>query len=160
MSAATTIDARPMTWRDIPDLARLERESYPDDAWSEASWWGELAGRPRRDYVVVEDADGILAYAGLDHCGDVSDLMTIVVAPRGRRRGLGAALLDELVRRAREAGSDRLVLEVRADNDPARSLYAARGFELLQTRRRYYPGGVDALVLALDLTPRSSEVSA
>lgn len=42
---------------------------------------GELAGRPRRDYLLVEDGEGILAYGGLDHGGDVSDIMTVAVAP-------------------------------------------------------------------------------
>ena len=50
------------------------------------------------------------------------------------------------------AAAERLVLEVRADNVAARGLYDSAGFGLLQTRRGYYPGGVDALVLALDLT--------
>lgn len=143
---------RAVTWRDIPDLARLEREIYPDDAWSETSWWAELAARPRREYLLVEDDTGVMGYAGLDHGGEASDLMTIAVAPRARRLGLGAELLAELVRRCHAVGAHRMLLEVRADNDPARSLYSRSGFELIQTRRRYYPGGVDALVLALDLT--------
>ena len=72
--------------------------------------------------------------------------------PRARGTGLGRRLLAELVDRARAAGAERLVLEVRADNVAARGLYDSAGFGLLQTRRGYYPGGVDALVLALDLT--------
>ena len=50
------------------------------------------------------------------------------------------------------AGAERLLLEVRADNTAARGLYDSAGFRLLQTRRGYYPGGVDALVLVLDLS--------
>lgn len=145
---------RAVGWRDILALATLEREIYPDDAWSEPSWWGELAARPRRDYLLVEDDDGILGYAGLDHGGEVSDVMTIAVAPRGRGRGLGGRMLDELLSRAADAGAERVVLEVRADNDTARRLYETRGFTTLQTRRGYYPGGVDALVLGLALPAR------
>ena len=69
-----------------PALAALERELFADDAWSEATWWTELAGRPRRDYVVLADADGTsLGYAGLDLGGDVADVMTIAVGPAGAR---------------------------------------------------------------------------
>ena len=150
---------REVTWRDIPALTILEREMYPDDAWSEASWWGELAARPRRDYLLVEDGEGILAYGGLDHGGDVSDIMTVAVAPRARRAGLGARMLDELLTRSRAAGAERVILEVRADNDAARALYAGAGFTTLQTRRGYYPGGVDALVLALDLGDDRAKVA-
>lgn len=143
---------RGIRWQDLAELARHEIDLFGAQAWSEASWWGELAGRPRREYLLAEDDQGILGYAGLDHGGDVCDVMTIAVLPRARRTGLGRALLEELVSRARARGSQRLMLEVRADNTAARTLYASRGFVLLQTRRGYYPGGVDALVLSLDLT--------
>lgn len=42
---------RDVQWTDIEQLARLERELFADDAWSQQTWWAELAGRPRRDYV-------------------------------------------------------------------------------------------------------------
>lgn len=149
-SGTTTV--REVRWQDLERLAELEVELFGTEAWSLASWWGELAGRPRREYLLAEDEGGVAGYAGLDHGGEVSDVMTIAVLPRVRRTGLGARLLEELVERSVRAGAQRLLLEVRADNEAARALYASRGFELLQTRRGYYPGGVDALVLALDLT--------
>lgn len=143
---------REVRWQDLERLADLEQELFGSEAWSLASWWGELAGRPRREYLVAEDGDGIAGYAGLDHAGDTSDVMTIATLPRVRGRGLGRCLLEELVARSRAAGAERLLLEVRADNTAARGLYDSAGFRLLQTRRGYYPGGGDALVLALDLT--------
>lgn len=146
---------RELAWTDIPELVELETESFPDDAWSEASWWGELAGRPRRDYVVVRRGGELAAYAGLDHGGRVADLMTITVAPRHRGSGLGAELLDELEWRATQGGAEVLMLEVRADNTAARSLYDRRGYDVLNVRRGYYqPGNVDALVMRKMLAHR------
>lgn len=147
-----TTTLREVRWQDLEVLAALEAELFGDEAWSLASWWGELAGRPRREYLLAEDDEGIAGYAGLDHGGEVSDVMTIAVVPRARGTGLGRRLLEDLVSRSRTAGADRLLLEVRADNEAARGLYTARGFTEVQTRRGYYPGRVDALVLALDLT--------
>jgi len=47
------------------------------------------------------------------------------------------------------AGSRRVLLEVRTDNDAAIALYAAEGFTVLGTRRRYYqPSGADAYTMA------------
>ena len=152
MSATAAAVVREVRWQDLEVLSRLETELFGAESWTLASWWGELAGRPRREYLLVEDEEGIAGYAGLDHAGEVSDVMTIAVVERARGTGLGRRLLEELVARARSAGAQRLLLEVRADNEPARGLYAARGFVELQTRRGYYPDGVDALVLALDLT--------
>ncbi|MDO5627210.1 MAG: ribosomal protein S18-alanine N-acetyltransferase [Mobilicoccus sp.] len=142
---------REMTWRDIPRLADLERELFADDAWSAQSWWAELAERPRREYVVLDDGD-VLGYAGLDHGGEVADIMTIAVAPHARGRGLGRVLLDALFDAARRGGESHVMLEVRADNSAALALYEQAGFVTLTTRPRYYqPGDVDAHVMRLTL---------
>lgn len=140
---------RDVHWTDIPALAALEQELFADDAWSEATWWAELAERPRRSYVLEEGPGGqVLGYAGLDLGGEVADVMTVAVAPAAQGRGLGRTLLAELVARARADHVAHLMLEVRADNEPARKLYEHNGFEVLTVRRRYYqPGDVDALVM-------------
>jgi [ribosomal protein S18]-alanine N-acetyltransferase len=39
-------DPRPVRWWDVPELVALERRLFGDDAWSEATWWGELAQVP------------------------------------------------------------------------------------------------------------------
>jgi ribosomal-protein-alanine N-acetyltransferase len=143
---------RPLTWRDIPQLADLERELFGHDAWSEQTWWAELAQRPRRAYVVDEAGGEVLGYAGLDRGGDVADVMTVAVSPAHQGKGLGRVLLRWLVDEARACGSDFVMLEVRADNEAARQLYGGEGFELLSVRRKYYqPGDVDAHVMRLDL---------
>ena len=144
---------RDMRWSDLEAVARLEREVFPEDGWSDATWWSELAGRPRRSYVVHEDDDGELdGYAGVDLGGEVADVMTVAVAPRAQGRGVGRVLLEELVARAEADHAAYLMLEVRADNLAARRLYKTRGFEVLTVRRRYYqPGDVDAHVMRLVL---------
>ena len=146
-------------WADVPALAGLETVLFAHDAWSEPTWWAELAGRPRRDYVVLTDGEGLLGYAGLDHGGDVADVMTVAVAPRARGRGLGGLLLAELERRAAARGAASVMLEVRADNGPARALYERAGYQVLSTRRRYYqPGDVDAIVMRKLLHERGNDV--
>jgi ribosomal-protein-alanine N-acetyltransferase len=149
---------REVRWQDIPELAALEAALFAGEAWSEATWWRELAGRPRRHYVVETSGSGadareaVVGYGGLDLSGDVADVMTLAVSPGARRRGVGARLLKELIQVARSRGARRLMLEVRADNGAARALYEARGFTVLRVRPRYYqPGDVDALVMRLDL---------
>ena len=140
---------------DVAALAALEAELFADDAWSEQTWWAELAGRPRRDYVVLDDGAGVVGYAGLDHGGDVADVMTVAVARRAQGAGVGRRLLDELEARAAGRGAASVMLEVRADNTAARALYERTGFVVLNTRQRYYqPGDVDALVMRKPLSHR------
>ncbi len=147
---------RPLAWPDLVVLARLEVEVFADDAWSERTWWAELAGRPRRDYVVAVDrAADVVGYAGLDLGGDVADVMTVAVTPAARGTGLGDRLLDHLLDGVTAHGAQAVMLEVRADNAPALRLYERHGFERLTVRRRYYqPGDVDAVVMRLLLDRR------
>lgn len=135
-----------MQWPDLAALDPLEKELFGPWAWSQETWWQELAGRPRRRYVVAVDGENIVGYAGLDHGGDVSDVMTIAAAPSHQGTGLGRSLMQWLLEQA--AGTEAVLLEVRADNAPAIALYEKFGFEQIQVRRRYYqPGDVDALIL-------------
>ena len=79
------------------------------------------------------------------------DLPEIEAIERGR--GLGRILLQELENRAILRGATGMMLDVRADNAAALGLYTGAGYDLIQTRRRYYqPGDVDALVLRKFLT--------
>ena len=156
---ATTTDApasvrlRDATWRDIETLARLDAELFDHDAWSEPTWWAEFAERPRRQYVVAvagnEDAnETVLGYAGLDAGGSAVDVMTIAVTHAARGTGVGKRLLTHLVDAAAATDAEALLLEVRADNEPALGLYERSGFERLTLRRRYYqPGDVDAVIM-------------
>ena len=154
--ATASVVVRGLRWPDLAALVDLEAALFPHDAWSEQTWWSELAARPRRDYVVVDGAPGVVGYAGLDHGGDVADVMTVAVAPGARGLGLGRRLLDELEVRAAARGAGHMMLEVRADNTAAVGLYERSGYVVLSTRRRYYqPGDVDALVMRKTLGERA-----
>lgn len=152
---------RPAHWRDVPAMARVERRAFVHDPWSEGSLWAELAGRPRRAYLVAAAGDippggDLLGHAGLDLAGEVADVMTVAVDPDARGQGLGGRLLAALHDCARSGGASSVMLEVRADNRTARRLYATRGYEVVHTRRGYYRDAdgsapVDALVMRKEL---------
>ena len=143
---------REMTWRDIAALTALEPELFAHDAWSDRTWWAELAGRPRRSYVVGEQSGTLVGYAGVDCGGEVADVMTIAVARPAQGQGLGTVLMHWLIAEARRAGAEHLMLEVRADNAVAQRLYSNAGFANLSVRRKYYqPGDVDALIMRMHL---------
>jgi ribosomal-protein-alanine N-acetyltransferase len=144
---------RPARWWDVPALAEIDAALFGTDAWSQATFWSELAGVPdRRWYRVAEIDDAIVGYVGLGIGEGTGDVQTIAVAAPAQGRGWGRVLLDALLEEARALGCAEVLLEVRADNAPALALYDRRGFVLIATRRRYYADGTDALILRRDLT--------
>ncbi|WP_407642040.1 ribosomal protein S18-alanine N-acetyltransferase [Actinomadura spongiicola] len=148
---------REMSSADIAAVTVLERDLFPEDAWSEEMIRGELADQPRtRHYVVAERPGGeIVGYAGLAAAGGQADVQTLGVRADLRGSGIGAALLTALLEEAVRRRSEAVFLEVRADNGAARRLYERFGFDEVGLRRRYYqPSNVDAVVMCRKLAPR------
>jgi ribosomal-protein-alanine N-acetyltransferase len=139
---------RSATGADVDAVAASEAANLGADAWS----WGlveeGVAGRlPTVRYLVAEEEGQVVGHAVISLVADIAELQRIAVAQSHRRRGLAGALLEEVVRLAVRSGADRLLLEVRADNDAAVSFYAAHGFVEVDRRPRYYRDGATAIVL-------------
>lgn len=150
MSTAPAL--RPLRWWDVPAVHALEVQLFDPDTWSPETFWAELAA-PGRWYVLAERAGEVVGYAGLAASGAEADVQTVAVAPSAQGTGVGRVLLDALVAEAARRGAAAVLLEVRADNVAARTLYERTGFERIGVRRRYYqPGDVDAHVMRLRLT--------
>jgi ribosomal-protein-alanine N-acetyltransferase len=139
--------SRVATGDDVAAVAAIEQACFGASAWSETL----VADEVRSDRHVVLVADDLDAYGAISVAGDVADLDRIAVLPASRGRGLARDLLTDLVDRARDLGADRLLLEVADDNRAAIGLYEAHGFDTVSVRRGYYAGGVDALVMQLDV---------
>jgi [ribosomal protein S18]-alanine N-acetyltransferase len=134
-----------MRWWDIPEVRAIESAAFPDDSWSAEQFWQELA-QPTRRYLVARDVV-VVGYAGAFVSPPDADIQTIAVRADQQGRGLASRLLEALVRASADAGATHLMLEVRADNERALSLYLRSGFERISVRRRYYPDGSDALIM-------------
>jgi L-amino acid N-acyltransferase YncA len=119
-----------------------------------------------RTVVVAEDAvDGLVGYASADggrfrRCTHRAEVVIGVRADRSGR-GVGRALLEELIAWAPEAGVRRLELTVMVHNDRARQLYASLGFAEEGLRRaslRVDGRDVDEVAMAL-LVPYAASAS-
>ena len=155
-----TVILREMRWWDIEPVMAIERELFPDDAWSRGMFWSELAAvrhpGATRYYVVAElvteaEKDSrLIGYAGLSAVAGTGDVQTIAVAREQWGTGLGARLLTDLLSQANAFECREVLLEVRIDNTRAQRLYQRFGFDPIGVRRGYYqPGNVDALVMRL-----------
>lgn len=138
---------------DIPILVGLEREIFPESPWSAAQFREELAGVPkRRKYIVAQDGDAIVGYAGIALAGDVADIHNIAVVPAYRRRGIATALLEQLEQWAIDKGVSALMLEIREGNSEAQPLYEKRGYRVISRRDNYYGPKIHALIMRRELS--------
>ena len=141
---------REMTKTDMPRIMALEQELFPEDAWTPQMFAAEFAQpASRRLYLVAEDGDTLIGYAGMMFTGGPqADVVTLAVDPAHWGRGTGTALLLALVGEAGSRGCREVLLEVRKDNPRARQLYLRHRFAEIGVRRGYYqPSGVDAVVM-------------
>ena len=154
MTAAGAARLVPMTAAHVERLLPFERDMFGTESWSAAAYRDELADRRHRYYVVVESAEGeLLGWAGVRVVQDAAEILTVGVVPAARRAGLARRLLAELLAEAVRRGAHEAFLEVRVDNEPARTLYRSEGFADVGRRRGYYDGGrVDAVTMRKPLT--------
>ena len=130
----------------IPQIAELERLCF-NDPWSENSIASEL-GNKLSLWLVAEHEGQVLGYVGSQTVLGETDMMNIATHPDFRKQGIGTALIRALIDALSAAGSHSLMLEVRASNNPAISVYEKMGFIQVGIRKNYYRNPKeDALIL-------------
>jgi ribosomal-protein-alanine N-acetyltransferase len=82
---------------------------------------------------------------------DCADIVAIGTHSDWQRRGFGRAMLEHLIDVTEQQHVEKILLEVAADNIPARQLYDSCGFVEIGCRKNYYKRGetrCDAVIMA------------
>ena len=128
------------SWRSVGEERRYLRalKRHPDAAVFVGEDEGTIVGR----LSVARDP-----HRASHHVADLG----LMVAAGHRRRGVGRALLEQVVEWARDAGIRKLELHVFPWNEPAIRLYEQFGYEREGFRHEHYRRGdeyVDAILMA------------
>jgi len=111
-------------------------DSEPLDAEEAQAWW-EMHGK-RSLLLVSVDETGVIGWARLlpwkQRGFDVVECL-VYVDPVHHGKGIGAALLTELIREARGLGYRTIVASIARDNRAGLALYSRQGFEMVGTMR-------------------------
>jgi len=148
---------RPMTQDDVDAVFAIEQavQRFP---WTR----GNFADALNSGYLCCVDETeegGICGYAILMPAADEAELLNIGVAAAQQRKGLGRAMMSEMLNTARAKQLRRVFLEVRPSNVAAIALYRSAGFSEIGVRHGYYQnanGSEDALVMACELMGESN----
>ncbi len=150
---------RPMTLDDLPQVYRIELDSFTLP-WPFNSYVYELTeSRVSRCFVAATKDESnrkkILGMIVIFLIEDEAHVATFAVDPQYRRSGIGWRLMHHALREVCHEGADHAQLEVRAGNRSAIRLYEKFGFTTVGTRKNYYADNhEDALLMNLDsMTP-------
>lgn len=133
------------TEEDVTVVASIERKCF-SDPWSENAFRSSL--NENTDFFVLEVGERIGGFAVFDRTlGTEAEIHVIAVDPELRGKGYAKLLMDSIVASAAKNGVERIMLEVRASNEVAISLYAKYGFEKVGLRPGYYRNPVESAIL-------------
>jgi len=112
--------------------------------WTEGIFNDELSAE-NRTYLVAEDGV-VCGFGGVMLVGDEAHITNLLVSVEHRGQGIGRRLMIGLIEAAIEEGARHLTLEVRSENEAARSLYSGLGLAPVGLRPGYYDDD-DALIM-------------
>ena len=133
--------------RDIMAIEGLEKVCF-SDPWSYESLEHDILNNKLSFYIVAEVEGVVCGYVGIWNIVDEGHITNVAVSPDYRRKHIASNMLDVLIASCEEAGVERFTLEVRAGNEPAKALYAGKGFKEIGIRKGYYQdNGEDAIIM-------------
>ena len=80
-----------------------------------------------------------------------ADIEGVTIDKDFRRNGFAKALLGILEVKLKEKNIEKVFLEVRESNAPAKNLYLGAGYKEINVRKKYYSDGEDAVIMAKEL---------
>jgi ribosomal-protein-alanine N-acetyltransferase len=147
---------RRMTPADLDRVMEIAASLNEAPHWPRSVYLASLAPEPapRRIALAVEEfvSGAVVGFAVASVLPPEAELELITVDTAAQRRGLARRLFGELAEELRAAQVQEVVLEVRASNLPALTLYRKLGFVETGRRKDYYQIPVeDALLMRLGL---------
>ena len=127
-------EVRRMTMEDGAAVAEMEHQLFPD-AWSEKAIL-ETLGQPNTICLMAEKA-----------AADEAEIARIAVAKELQRQGVARTLINELEALCKSGGIRKILLDVRAGNAAARTLYVKTGFVEDGIRQRFYDNPMEDAIL-------------
>ncbi len=105
------------------------------------------------DGFIVAQINGLVAgyIVGFQASEETGRIFSFAVRPEYRNRGIGGALLREIINIFGKIGVSKIILEVRSGNVMAIKFYERHGFYKVGISENYYGDGEDAVLMEFDL---------
>ena len=139
-----------MELSDLEQISDKLQQEF-DDFWTPNILKQELENKNKLNsyYIVAKQNQEIVGFAGIVNIIDEIHIMNIVVKKDKRNKGIGSALLKEIINISTKLQSKAITLEVNENNEPAIKLYKKYGFNQVGLRKKYYNNTDNAILMTL-----------
>ncbi len=134
-----------MTSAHIDGVCKIEEACFAHP-WSRQSVESELANE-NSVFIVAVEGEKVIGYIGMSVVIDEGYIFNVAVNADFRRKGVGTALIYELVTYGKKNNLCFITLEVRESNQAAISLYSDFGFIKVGERKNYYSDPAENAIL-------------
>ena len=118
--------------------------------WTRSQWEREIRD-PKRISLGAFESKKLLALCSGWFILKELHITVLVVNPLHRRKGLGTLILTSIINRAKSKGINKIILEVKETNEPAKALYRKLGFKVTGYRSQLYSDGSNAFIFLKNL---------
>jgi ribosomal protein S18 acetylase RimI-like enzyme len=129
LPSAPRLPVRAMTADDVPAVAALDAAAFKP-IWQNSLVSIQMAFAQAGLATVIEENGRLLGYQISTANPFGMHLARLAVAPEAQGRGLGTALVEDLLHYAGLRGMNRITVNTQADNQPSLALYQKLGFRL------------------------------
>ncbi len=118
--------------------------------WTKSQWEREIRD-PKRICIGAFESNKLLALCSGWCILKELHITVLIVNPLHLRKGLGTLILSSIIDRAKSQGINKIILEVKETNEPAKALYKNLGFKITGHRSHLYRDGGNALIFMKNL---------
>lgn len=129
---------------DFAALHRLDQACFPPGISYSKTTLRYFLTLPSADCVVASEGPRIVGFILSEENPPLAHIITLDVAEKERRHGVGAALLETLESNLAARGVRAILLETATDNEAAVAFWQRHGYRIEATLKRYYLGRIDA----------------
>ncbi len=129
---------------DFAALHRLDRSCFPLGISYSKTTLRYFLTIPSADCVVAKEENRIAGFILSEENPPLAHIITLDVAAKERRHGVGTALLQKLESNLAARGVRSILLETATDNEAAVAFWQRHGYRSEAVLKRYYLGRIDA----------------
>jgi len=131
---------------DLEEIRRILEDAPEAAMWSEEALGAAIENAV---FLVARNANEIMGFILGRSLGNEAEILNLAVKRGFRRKGVGGALVKEMLKQWETKGYTKIFLEVRESNRSGITFYEGLGFRQIGRRPGYYRDPAEAaLVLA------------